>query len=101
MEALTLLFKAFLLGLAGWRIGHMLVEEDGPALLFQRLREWAGVKPGLVSGFLPTLFNCIYCMSVWTTSLMWLVWLVCPEAVMLVAAWAVALVVHSAAGLKE
>jgi hypothetical protein len=38
---------------------------------------------------------------VWTTSLMYLLWLVSPEAVMLVAAWSVALMVHSVAGLKE
>jgi hypothetical protein len=96
-----LLLKAVLLGLAGWRIGHMLVAEEGPALVFERLRVWAGVKPGIISGFLPTLFSCIYCMSVWTTSLMYLLWLVSPEAVMLVAAWSVALMVHSVAGLKE
>lgn len=95
------LIEAILLGLAGWRIAHLLVEEEGPGLVFQRLREKVGLKPGPVSGFFPRLFSCVYCLSVWTTSVMYILWLVEPEAVMIIASWAVAVMVHSVAGFKE
>lgn len=84
------------IGFASWRIAHMLVDEEGPALIFERIREFVGAnKPGKVTGFLPTLFSCVYCMSVWTTMTLFLVWQVEPVAVMLIAAMSLALVVHS------
>lgn len=95
---MDLLIRGILIGLAGWRVAHLLVNEDGPALIFERLREWAGLKPGQVSGFFPTLFTCVYCMSVWTSTFMFALWFLSPEAVMLVASWAIALVVHRIAG---
>lgn len=83
-----------LIGLASWRIASLLVNEDGPALVFDHLRAGVGLgrEPGEVSGFLPLLFSCIWCMSVWTTPLMYVVWLLEPRAVMIVAAMAVALI---------
>lgn len=94
MLHLDLLVEAILLGLAGWRVANLLVNEDGPALIFERLRVMGGVKPGLVSGFTPTLFTCIFCMSVWTTTAMAVVWYFTPEPVMIIAAWAIALIVN-------
>jgi hypothetical protein len=94
-----MIIEVVLTGLAGWRLASLLVDEDGPGLIFESLRRAVGVKPGLVSGFIPSLFSCVYCMSVWTTSLMWLLWYVSPEAVSLIAAWAMALVVHRIAKL--
>lgn len=50
----------FALGtLAVWRITHLLHAEDGPWDLFVRLRHKIG------EGFLGTLFDCFYCLSLW------------------------------------
>jgi hypothetical protein len=45
--------------LAVWRITHLLNAEDGPANLLVRLRRAAG------SGFLGSLLDCFYCLSLW------------------------------------
>lgn len=90
-----------IIGLASWRVASMLVHEDGPALIFQKVRDAAGLKPGPVSGFFPTLFSCMYCMSVWTTIAAFLLYLLFPVLVMLIAAMSVSLIVHKLAGLEE
>lgn len=46
--------KLIILALATWRIAYMLVQEDGPRKIFERLRHRD--KSGV--------FDCIYCTSV-------------------------------------
>lgn len=54
----------FVLALATWRLASLLIDEDGPSHIFERLRARAGVyDPGEVSG-LATLFSCYWCLSV-------------------------------------
>jgi hypothetical protein len=48
-------FRLLLAIFAVWRITHLVVKEDGPWLLFERLRR---IMPG-------QLFSCFYCLSVW------------------------------------
>lgn len=55
-------------GIAVWRLTYMLLEETGPAAIFEKLRarvdrlEWkdGGIRDG---------FNCFYCLSVWVALL--------------------------------
>ena len=66
--------QILLYGLTVWRISSLLVAEDGPFLIFRRLRTWVGIQhdaEGLVflipDGFLPKLFSCVWCMSMWVS----------------------------------
>ncbi len=83
-----------IVGLASWRIANMLVDEDGPFDIFERLRQAAGLRPGEVNGFLPELLSCIWCTSVWTTVLVFLLWVIEPVGVMILAAMAIPPIVH-------
>ncbi len=70
--------EALVLSAAVWRISYMLVWEDGPFDVLERLRELFGVRYSfgegerIVSAALPLwrtsiakLFLCVYCMSLW------------------------------------
>lgn len=74
----------------------MLSYEAGPWDVFERLRRAAGIPdgPGEIVGFLPLLLSCIWCLSVWMATAMWLAWEVHPAIPALVAAWAVAILVE-------
>jgi len=53
-----------------WRICSLLVREEGPFSIFDRLRHLVGVKQNELSinygeTFLSKLFSCVWCMSVW------------------------------------
>ena len=53
-----------------------------------RIRKVAGVPAyGEVSGFLPTLFSCVFCMSFWTALAAWGLYEFEPRAVVPLAAW--------------
>lgn len=90
-----MLAEAILIGLAGWRLASMLVDESGPADIFEKLRTAVGVQPGEISGFLSTVFSCVYCMSVYTCLLMFGIWQLEPMIVMVIAAMTVAILAHS------
>lgn len=72
-------FSFFVLALAVWRISNMLVNEDGPWMIFEHLRLRAGLlppeypdspretdPPGEMPG---SLLSCLWCMSVWVAGL--------------------------------
>lgn len=87
--------QAILIGLAAWRIASLLVNEDGPFNVFGRLRGLLGLNtPGEITGFLPTLFGCIWCISIWTALAMWGLWELEPIAVVVIAAMSVALTIE-------
>lgn len=59
-------------GMATWRVASMFVNEAGPGDLFIRMRELFGIthdshKQALIvpEGFLPSIFSCVWCCSVW------------------------------------
>lgn len=65
--------EAALAGLAGWRLASLLVQEDGPFAVFERLRLLVGVdnnagvsKGNVIAGAL----SCVWCTSVWTSGAM-------------------------------
>lgn len=68
-------FRFTILALAIWRIANLLVNEDGPWLVFEHIRLRAGLQPPAYPGLerdtdppgqMPgILFTCVWCMSVW------------------------------------
>lgn len=83
--------EAVLIGLAAWRLAHLLVEEDGPFDVLEWVRQAVGLHSGEVKGFLPSLFSCVYCMSVWTALLCYLLWELNEVAVIILAAMTIAI----------
>lgn len=70
-----LLITITLAALAVWRISYMLVNEDGPAKVFERFRVWVAPR----SEFLSSLFDCIYCMSIWVGIAMTILYAINPS----------------------
>lgn len=68
-------YTFFLLALAVWRISNMLVKEDGPSHIFERMRYRLGVRrdkedPDITyakdpDSFFATLLLCPWCLSIW------------------------------------
>jgi hypothetical protein len=66
------LFDLALGALGVWRVTHLLTAEDGPGDVLVRLRRSIG------NGFWGALFDCFYCLSLWTAV---------PFALLLAAGW--------------
>ncbi len=49
-------------GLAVWRLSHALVKENGPLMMFTRLRARLAARQKRSGGFFD-LISCIYCVS--------------------------------------
>lgn len=88
------LLHVLIAGLAGWRLASMLVGETGPWHIFERVRDRVAAEPGHPEGFWGELLSCIWCTSVWTSTAAWLLYYLSPQAVSLVAVWAVAMIVE-------
>lgn len=98
-----MLEEAILIGLAGWRIASLLVTEDGPYDIFRRIR-FLFQPIGIVDprqGFFDGLFSCMWCMSVWTTLLMYGLYALEPRAVIVIAAMAIALIPEALHGGRQ
>ncbi len=55
----------FIVGsLAVWRLSHALVKENGPLMIFARLRARLGRTQRRSGGFFD-LITCVYCISFW------------------------------------
>lgn len=84
------------LGLASWRLASLLVQEAGPYGVTEWFRERLGIRheDGIPSSWpgagLAALFSCVWCMSVWTAGLLYLVWRFTPIPVYILAASALA-----------
>lgn len=92
------ILTSIIVGLASWRLANLLVNESGPFDIFERIRYLAGIRVGEVNGFLPLLFSCVYCMSVWTTIAAYLTYIICPTIVIIIAAMTIALIANRFAG---
>lgn len=89
--------EVIIIGLAGWRVASLFVQEDGPWDVFERVRARAGLGVGEVSGFWPSLLSCVWCASVWTTLAAWALWQVgIEEPVVVLAAMAAAVIANRA-----
>ena len=78
--------------LASWRLAFLVVYEDGPWKVFDKLRTKVidhqyddyGKMISWRSGPLPGLFRCVLCMTFWTTPLVYaILWSAPPMAVLL------------------
>ena len=85
MQALDLL----ILALATWRLAYFATKESGP---------WGVMATVRAVSTLGGLLTCIYCASVWTALLAYLVYLVFPPAVYIVAASGGAMLLHRYTG---
>jgi hypothetical protein len=70
----------------------MLVQEDGPFDVFQRIRDY--LQPEGEVGTVGKLFMCVWCMSVWTAALCYLAWSIWEVPVILLAASSIAVIVE-------
>lgn len=82
------LLGLILMSLGAWRLAVLLVREDGPFLIVRRLRmvigidhDDNGVPISWPDRFPAQLFECVWCMSIWTAGLMVLLWWLCPVVV--------------------
>jgi hypothetical protein len=96
------LSESVLVGLAAWRIAVLLVNEDGPWDLAERLRDLAGVnKPGPMRG-ISKLLTCVWCTSFWTALIMAAIFLwVWAPPVELVSVAGVALLLERSVSAQE
>jgi len=79
-----------LIGLAAWRLAHMLVKEDGPFEMFSKLRKLVGIEQIVVrdgdkvdvaltaKNTLAEGLLCVWCVSVWTATLLYVGTLIPP-----------------------
>lgn len=73
-------------GLAVWRIASLFVREEGPAHIFRKVREAAGIvhdDQGVVA-IIPDTFraqalSCVWCLSIWIGAVWTVFWLMSPE----------------------
>lgn len=97
------LLAAIAIGLATWRLTSLLVNEDGPWAVVQRLRKLVGItyypeqdgKPGGVAytrNPLAGALACFWCLSLYVAPLVILLWWLVPLAVLSLAASAGAIV---------
>lgn len=85
-------FEMIVLGLATWRVSSLLVQEDGPFMMFYKLRERVGLKHDdsgniylIPKGFLPGILSCVWCCSVWAAGAWMLAWYLVPKATVIAA----------------
>lgn len=80
-----------------WRLGFLVVYEDGPWGVFVKLRVRI-VKPqyhdgrliSTADGMLPGLLSCVLCMTFWTTPVVYAILWAAPWVIVLLATWAAA-----------
>lgn len=92
MDALDLV----LVGLATWRVSSLLVYEDGPWHVFDRMRGRIGLHDAGEMGVVQEAFSCVWCLSVWVAPVMWAVHSVAPLAAGILAASAIAIATEEA-----
>jgi hypothetical protein len=84
-----------LIALAAWRVASLLVNEDGPFNIFAGVRGFF-TQEGEVRG-IGLLLTCVWCTSVWTAILCYLVWSVWEPPIIVLAASALAIAVEEKA----
>lgn len=100
--------RVLVVGLAAWRVAHLLVVEDGPWGVLRRVRVWVGAEvdlaseaverlPGGPQGFIAQLLACVWCLTVWTALGFWGLWELHWGIPGVVAAMAVAMLAQAVA----
>lgn len=85
-----------MVGLATWRVSSLLVSEDGPWHVFDRIRGRIGLHEAGEMGVVQEVFSCVWCMSVWVAPVMWALHSVAPLAAGILAASAIAIATEAA-----
>lgn len=81
--------------LATWRLASLFVQETGPFAVFARLRSRAGADiPGELTGW-AELFTCIWCFSIYTAVVVYMLLRILPQMVYILALSAGAILVDS------
>lgn len=93
-EPWNLLVRALVCGLGGMRLASLLVREDGPWDVFDRIRGRFQRPGGELRG-IGKMLTCTACTSIWTTSALWAAWYVHPALAAIPAAWGLALMADS------
>lgn len=79
----------FYLGLAAWRLASLIANEDGPWMVFKRLRQraehWCNKYPFCRELGLYDLFACEWCNSVWIGAGLTLLYLWLGETILYLA----------------
>ncbi len=90
---------------ASWRLAWFLIRDGGPFGLMREVRECLGFSHTLegiplpyFGGFPGTLFACMWCMSFWTSILMFLVYAAFPPVVAILATWGCACIIETVVG---
>jgi hypothetical protein len=83
------LVEVFFFGATIWRVSSLLVHEEGPLQIFERLRSWMGVKYNARSERYATnpvaeAFLCVWCISVWVAVILAIAWAVWPTLMSIV-----------------
>lgn len=72
--------------LATWRLASLLTGEDGPFLMFRKLRERVGIEHdddgnvyAVPDTFLAGVLSCVWCCSIWVALGWILYWLLLPN----------------------
>lgn len=91
--------------IGGWRLSWFLMRDGGPFGLMVDIRERMGMSHTLdniplpyFGGFPGTLFICMWCMSFWTSIVVFLIWAAFPPAAGVLAGWGGACIVESVVG---
>lgn len=86
-------FTFVLIALATWRLSSMIVREDGPLLLFFRLREAVGITHDedrhiltVPDRFWSNLLSCVWCSSIWIAADWMVLWTLLPSVAVPLAA---------------
>jgi hypothetical protein len=85
------------IALAGYRLAHLIVLDDGPGNVSAWIRAWFDARDGWIADFGTGVTTCMSCASFWTTLAAWGLWAVgLHELVWALAAWGVATLAHRA-----
>ena len=72
-----------IMALATWRISNLIVNEDGPWELLERLRNFIGVKDGPYGKYGTNVIargiSCVWCLSVWIGAILTAIYLILPD----------------------
>jgi len=97
------LVEILAVGLGGWRLAVLLVKERGPGDIILKLRSLVGIEHNengepvsWPETFLPRLLTCAWCLSIWTTLLVWGLWQLESRIVLVLGAMGLALALEKA-----
>jgi hypothetical protein len=93
MDMMTV--NLLLIGLATWRLTSLLADEEGPWNIFGKLRKLLGVEPE-GQNFFSKMFNCHFCLSMWSAIAVCLFYfLTSPVVVLPLAASAISIMIYT------